>query len=98
MANGKKKYTKIGIVRTTADPKKAQNAFIALGNPTAEDKKYRFHTEVRVTDDDGNVLAYIKDGLITVQDPRKSPNITAERLENLPAWLKHELFIVENNE
>jgi hypothetical protein len=51
-----KKYTKVGIVRTPADPNK-KNTFIALGNASAKDKKYRTHTEIRVTDDDGNVLA-----------------------------------------
>jgi hypothetical protein len=92
-----KKYTKLGIVRTSADAEKAKKgAFITLGNPTAKDKKYRYHTEVRVTDDDGNVLAYIKDGIISVQDPRKTPGITEERLEKIPAWLKHELVIVED--
>lgn len=95
----KAKYTKIGIIRNSKDPEQAKKRgpFISLGEATNSNPKYVRHVEVRVTDGEGNQLAYVKDGIITVQDPRNNPNRTEEQKAAIPAWLLKELFIVEKD-
>ena len=87
----KSKYIKVGVVRTS---EKSKGPFVALGQ-RAKEAKYERNVEIRVTDGDGNVLSTIKNGILTIQDPRKNPNATQEQVDRVPDWLKHELFIVE---
>jgi len=92
------KFTKVGVVRKSTKPGKENSPpFITLGNAQAKDKKYRTHCEIRVVDDDGNQLAYVKDGILFVQDPRENPNMTEERAAKIPDWLLKEIYIVEQD-
>ena len=95
MAENKGKFVKVGVVRTKADGE--GNAFISLGdNYKKKDKKYELHTEIRVTDGNGDEVAYVKDGMLTVLDPRKNPRLTDDQVERIPSWLLKEIFIVDN--
>lgn len=86
-----KKYTKVGTVMSKKDN---TGVFVALGNDRAKNKKYQFFVELVVKDADGNQVATTRNGILSVQDPRKRPGITEEQLSKIPDNVKHELVLV----
>lgn len=91
MEGQKKKYTKVGAVL------KGQkgNSFVVLGNTKSRNEKYNYNVEVRVTDSQGNAVTELRNGILSVFDPRKRPNITEEEAQRIPESVLFELFIVE---
>lgn len=96
MANDKKAtFHKVGAVfKKKAKP----GVVVTLGNSQAKSEKYRTSVEVTLFDAQGKKITSIKDGFLTVLDPRKRAGITEEQLGKIPQNLISELFIVENND
>lgn len=88
----KKKYTKVGAVLKGT---KGDNTFIVLGNTKSRNEKYNYNVEVRVTDNQGNVITQQKNGILSVFDPRKRPGLSEEDAKKIPDSVLFELFIIE---
>lgn len=82
------KYVKVGTIMNG----KFGN-FVALGNSKANNEKYRFTTELVVTDSSGKVLGKTTNGLLMVQDPRTRPGITEDQLDKIPDNVFRELVL-----
>ena len=93
MSEPKSKWHKIGAV---VKKKNGKGVCIITGNANAKDPKYQFNVQLTITDAQGNKVASVKNGLLTVSDPRKRPGIKDEDLAKIPASLVSELFFVEN--
>lgn len=69
----------------------AKGPYVTLGSTKNKDPQYNLHVEVTVTNEDGEVVASSKNGILTSLDPRKS-KFAGER--TIPENLLAELFIV----
>lgn len=85
----KKKYTKIGAV-----VKGQYGEFITLGNEKATNVQYQTSVLIRVVDAQGNVIEQVKNGKLTMIDPRNNKNITDEQRARIPDSIIQELYIV----
>jgi hypothetical protein len=95
MSEKSSKWVKVGAV---VKKKNGKGVCVITGNANASNAKYKFDVQLTITDAEGNKVASVKNGLLTVSDPRKRPGITEEELAKIPASLVSELFFVENNE
>jgi hypothetical protein len=89
------KKFKVGTVQSKKDK---SGVTVAVGNPNAQNEKYRTTVEITVKDGNGNILAKAENGYLQVVDPRKREGITEEQLAKIPAWVKNELYLVVNDE
>jgi hypothetical protein len=84
---------KSSLQKVGAVLKNEKGSFIVLGNNRANKPEYNYDVEVRVTNGLGEVVAYQKNGIVNVFDPRKRPSITDEQRDRLPESLLFELFV-----
>jgi len=84
------KSFKVGTVQTK---KSGVGATVKLGN-FSKNAKYATSTEVTIRDSGGNVLANRADCYLVVKNPREREGITEEELAKIPAWVKHELYLI----
>lgn len=85
MSTGKKKYTKVGTVLD-----KGKGPFIVLGNANAKDSKYKFDTQIRVTN--GTEVVTKKNVILSLKDPRLNNKFA----DKIPEMVKYEILLVED--
>lgn len=67
-----KKYTKIGAIWKNQDKETGESySSIRLGDPNNKNEKYRFNTTVTVTDNTGRLVAEVKNGYLSLFDPKE---------------------------
>jgi hypothetical protein len=94
MADEKKKWIKLGAVKTskTTDASgKPTSSYIQLGTPKS--KFEPVNVRLIVTDLTGTVLADVTNPNLNAQDPRKRPGITEDQAKKIPAYVKAELSL-----
>lgn len=84
----------LGAIQTKKD-KTGQT--VRLGNPNAKNEKYRYTVQIRVLDNQGNVIAKAENPYVQIKDPRKStaPNFDVNKV---PDYIVSELLLtVDDN-
>lgn len=92
----KNRWIKVGAVLRKGEGKKG--TFVVLGSQNNKNEDFRTSVEVTVKDNKGKVISTLKNGFLTVTDPRHRPGITEEQVSKIPDRLVSELYIVEDGE